>query len=221
MNKVKNFIVSGCMFIAFILYTVLIKTVDVRPIGPLNSEVGFASLNSFFADLFPYSEGFYTLTKLVAVCSFLCIACFAALGLYQLITRKSLKKVDLQIYGMAGVYVITAFFYVLFEVLVINYRPILEDGELEASFPSSHTMLAVSVFGSALVYCSFYINNRLLSSVLTGILSVLMVAMACGRLISGVHWFTDILGGVILGACVISLYISFLNCIRKGRKQSV
>lgn len=215
MNKLKNFITSGIMFVLFIVYTLLVKLVDVKPIGPLDSKVGFASINSFFANIFPYTESFYKITKVVAVCSFLCIACFAFIGLYQLITRKSLKKVDLQIYGMAGIYAVTAFFYVLFEIIVINYRPILEEGELEASFPSSHTMLAVSVFGSALTYCVYYVDSRLWSSLLTGLLSVLMVAMAGGRLFSGVHWFTDILGGMILGACIISLYISFIKSFCK------
>ena len=124
-------------------------------------------------------------------------------------------KVDFAIYAMAVIYVITALFYLMFEVVIINYRPILEDGELEASFPSSHTMLAVSVFGSAIVYAIYRIKDDLIKKIVVIASAILAAGMALGRLISGVHWFTDILGGVLLGCAIVSLYMAFVLSIKK------
>ena len=123
--KLKRFVLPAGLFLMFIIYTICIKFVDVKPIGPNGSEVGFAAINGLVAGIFTYNKLFYTLTKLIAAVSFLYIAAFALLGLISLIKNKSFAKVDFAIYGMGFIYVITALFYLLFEILIINYRPIL------------------------------------------------------------------------------------------------
>ena len=215
--KLKRFFLPAGLFLMFIIYTICIKFVDVKAIGPNGSEVGFAAINGFVAGLFAYNKLFYTLTKLIAAVSFLYIAAFAVLGLISLIKNRSFAKVDFAIYGMGFIYVITALFYLLFEILIINYRPILEDGELEASYPSSHTMLAVSVFGCAAVYAVYRIKDDLIKKIIVIVSAVLAAGMALGRLVSGVHWFTDILGGVLLGCAIISLYLAFIQIIKEPK----
>lgn len=211
--KIKKYLAPALLFVIFLIYTSVIKLADVQAIGPLGSSVGLASVNGFFAHIFSYNDFFYKLTKIIALFSFMYIGGFALLGLIQLIKNKSLKKVDPAVYGMGATYIITILFYILFEVVVINYRPILEDGELEASFPSSHTMLAVAVFGSAIVYAVYRIKNSALKSTLAIASGVFAGMMAIGRMISGVHWFTDILGGVLLGLAITSLYLAFVQSL--------
>ena len=213
--KIKKYISPAVLFTAFIIYTITVKFVDVQAIGPMGSEVGFASINGFFAGLFKYNDLFYTLTKIIALFSFMYIGAFALLGLINLIKEKSFAKVDFAIYGMAVIYVITVLFYLLFEIVVINYRPILDEGELEASFPSSHTMLAISVFGSAIVYAIYRIKKDAIRTCVVIFSAVFAFLMALGRLISGVHWFTDILGGVLLGCAIVSLYLAFVQSVDK------
>ncbi|MCQ2544078.1 MAG: phosphatase PAP2 family protein [Lachnospiraceae bacterium] len=208
----KKFSNSGLLFLVFIFYTLTVKLFDVKPIGPQGSEVGFATINGFVAKIFKYNDLFYDLTKVIALIAFLYIGAFAIMGLVQLIKKKSFAKVDLAIYGMAGIYALTAMFYILFEILIINYRPVLDEGELEASYPSSHTMLAVSVFGCALVYFLERLKASTLKTILVIASGVFAFLMAFGRLISGVHWFTDILGGVILGCAITSFYWAFVKC---------
>ena len=211
--KLKRFIAPAILFTVFIIYTLVIKFVDVQAIGPEGSEVGFAAINGFVSGIFGFNKLFYLGTKLIAAISFLYIGAFAVLGLIQLIKKKSFAKVDMAIYAMAVIYVITMLFYLLFEILIINYRPIIQDGELEASFPSSHTMLAVSVFGSAIVYAYYRIKVELIQKIVMIASGLLAFGMAFGRLISGVHWFTDILGGVLLGCAIVSLYLAFVQNI--------
>ncbi|MCR5848294.1 MAG: phosphatase PAP2 family protein [Lachnospiraceae bacterium] len=214
----KKYISPAILFAAFIVYTITVKFVDVAAVGPLGSSVGFSHINSFVAGIFTYNDFFYKLTKIIGLFSFMCVGAFAIIGLAELIKKKSLKKVDFSIYAMALIYIITAVLYVLFEILVINYRPILEDGELEASYPSSHTMLAVSIFGSACVYFAKKIENTALKMVLTSMCVVFAALMPVGRMISGVHWFTDIIGGVLLGCAIVSFYMALFNAINQTEK---
>lgn len=208
--KLKKFAPSFLLFFVFIVYTLVVKLVDVSPIGPNGSEVGFSSINGAIANLLPYNDFFYSITKVIAVFSFMYIGFFALMGLLQLIKGKSFKKVDPAIYGLGGLYILTVMFYLLFEVLIINYRPILTDGELEASFPSSHTMLAISVLGSAIIYFIYRFKKAKPFLIANFVLIVLMVG---GRLLSGVHWFSDILGGVILGCALVSLYLAYMGVV--------
>lgn len=215
--KIKNFLGAILLTLISIVYTLVIKFVDVQAIGPEGSSVGFASINKVFANVFTYNDLFYKFTKIIALFAFLYIGAFAVWGLIQLIKRKGFKHVELEIYGMGGLYVITMLLYALFEILVINYRPVITDGELEASFPSSHTMLAVAVFGSAIVYFANKLEKSTLKTALMTISIVLAAAMPIGRLISGVHWFTDILGGILYGCTLITLYAGFCKeCPKKN-----
>lgn len=213
--KAKKFILPICLFAMFAIYTLTVKFVDVAAIGPNGSEVGFSSINGFVAGIFTFNKIFYLLTKMIGAISFLYVGGFVVLGIIDLIKKKSFAKVDFAIYAMGVIYVITALFYLLFEIVIINYRPILEDGELEASYPSTHTMLSVAIFGSAIVYAVSRIKDSLIKKIIVIVSAILAVAMPIGRMISGVHWFTDILGGVLLGCALVSLYMAFVLSVNK------
>ena len=85
----------------------------------------------------------------------------------------------------------------------------LED-TLEASYPSSHTMLAVCVMSTAICQLKWKMRDEHVSRIVQGVLAVLIVLTVAGRMISGVHWFTDIIGGVLLSAFLVSLYVWFV-----------
>jgi len=215
MEKKTNRIVSSIiLFCLFVVYTVLVKVVDVMPIGPENSEVGFASINGVFAKTFTYNGFWYQLTEYLGYMAIgVCLA-FALLGLLQLIKGKSFKAVDKEIWVLAGFYVVVIAFYVLFEVLVINYRPIILEEGLEASYPSSHTVLAVSVFLSAVYEFETYIKNRNLKLTLQAVVIILAVLMVVGRMLSGVHWISDIIGGCLLAVSLVLMFVGVREKIK-------
>jgi undecaprenyl-diphosphatase len=111
---------------------------------------------------------------------------------------------DLILLGVYYVVVIGAFF--LFEIFPVNYRPILIEGRLEASYPSSTTLLVLSVMPTL----TFQIDRRCKSEELKWIVRILTALfsafMVVGRLICGVHWFTDIVGGLVLSTGLFLLY---------------
>ncbi len=205
------FVVSMLLLILFAVLNAALLLVDVQPVGPLDSSVGLATVNNAVFRNIGTSELWYSITELLGNASLVLAAGFAVAGVVQWIRRRSLAQVDSGILIMAGLYVIMGIVYIFFEKCIINYRPVLIDDVLEASFPSSHTLLSLCIWGSALIYLRRVLWNRPLRAVVTFICIAAMVIMVVGRLLSGVHWFTDIIASVILSAALLSLYTSLLD----------
>lgn len=220
----RNFMITAVLFLSFLLFTVLVMCVDVQPIGPEQSEVGFASLNGWLHDTIGVHEGWYDATKYLGMLVLLVAAGFAALGATQFLRGGSVFKVDVAIVLMGAFYILVGIAYVLFEVVVINYRPEILDVKegLEASYPSSHTVLAVCILSSAMIYVKKRIKDVRVRNGIMAAAGIVMAVIVIGRLISGVHWFTDILGGVLLSAALVMLYYSMLQfalSVKKGRNN--
>ena len=213
-NK-KNLYVSGGLFLLFIVWTVVIYFVDVQKVGPKESAVGVATFNVFFHNLTGVHMIIYNITDWLGVVAFLIVLGFAILGAVQLIQRKSLFKVDYDILVLGGFYILVVVAYVIFEVFAINYRPILIDGHLEASYPSSTTLLVMCVIPTAIMQCYKRIKNKDIRNIVICILSVFMAFMVIGRLVAGVHWFTDIIGGALLSSSLVMLYYSLNKIVEK------
>lgn len=219
--KKKGLYISLAALIAFVIWTVLVRFVDVQTIGPENSAVGFASLNGAFHALTGVHMALYDLTDLLSVIPLGIIACFGLLGLYQWIRRKKLFRVDSSILVLGGFYVVVMAFYAFFEVVEVNYRPILIEGVLETSYPSSTTMLAMCVLPTAIMQLRSRIQNRGLNTCVTLALAAFTAFMVIGRLISGVHWLSDIIGGALLSTGLVVLYSWTNSYIRHRTAQKV
>lgn len=204
----KSFIVSMCLLTAFVLWTVAICFVDVRAIGPQGSSVGFAGINGFVHNLTGVHWGLYNITDwLGLVPIFVCMG-FGILGLVQWIKRKSICKVDYDIFVLGGFYIVTIAAYLFFESVVINYRPVHINGYLEASYPSSTTLLVMCVMPTAVMQFNSRIKNKVVRNIVVVTIIAFIAFMVIGRLISGVHWFTDIVGGALLSAGLVMMYYS-------------
>ena len=191
---------------AFVIFTIIVKTVGVQAIGPEESKVGLAGLNSGL-QAFGYHESWYKFSELLGLVSLAVAGGFALLGAWQLVKGRSLRAVDKGVWLMGGFYVLVMFFYVLFDKVVVNYRPVLEDGQLEASYPSSHTMLAICVLLTATLQFRYRLKKwPKLQFWAMAACWLLMVETVISRMLSGVHWLTDIMGGILLSAALISLY---------------
>ena len=211
----KRRLVWGAGFVAaFVLWTVLVRFIDLRAIGPEGSQVGFGALNRFVHDLTGVNLILYTLTDWFGLVPIAVAVGFAVLGLAQWIGRKSLKKVDRSILALGVFYVVVIATYLFFEAVVINYRPVLINGYLEASYPSSTTMLAASVMPTAAKQISLRIKNTALRRCVILAIIAFTAFMVVGRLLSGVHWITDIIGGVLLSAGLVTIYFSICNNLK-------
>jgi len=211
-----NYLISTILFLSFIVFTFLVKTVDVRSIGPDNSSVGFASVNEFIFNKAGYHVIWYTITDWMGAAAVLTAFCFAVLGLCQCIHRKSIKKVDSDILLLGAFYLTVIAVYVFFEKIIINYRPVFMNGRPEPSYPSSHTMIVVCIMGTAMMQFQYRIKNKVFLRIIETLSAVLILVTVTGRIISGVHWFTDIAGGLLLSASRTGFYYSAYRQLISG-----
>lgn len=202
----RNFIIPFGLLAAFILWTVAVRRIDVQPVAPLGSSVGFAALNCLVLGFTGVHMGLYTITDWLSLVPIVVVLGFAILGLVQWIKRKRILKVDRSILTLGGFYVAVMAVYVFFEIFVINYRPVLIEGFLECSYPSSTTMLVMCVMPTALMQFHARIKNGVVKGCITCVMIAFTAFMVIGRLISGVHWFTDIIGGALLSGGLVTLY---------------
>lgn len=191
---------------AFVVWTMAVKLFDVKAIGPEGTTVGFATINEFIHNLTGVNMHLYTITDYLSIVPLFFITGFALTGLIQLIKRKSLRSVDFDILVLGVFYIIVMAVYVFFEIFVVNYRPLLIDGQLEASYPSSTTTLVMTVMPSSTMQLSSRIKNKALNKAICALISVFTAFMVFVRLFSGVHWLSDIIGGALLSAGLVLLY---------------
>lgn len=215
----KRVLFAGCMMVAlFAVWTALIQMVDVKPVGQNGTDVGFALFNCWFHKLTGVHMTIYIITDWLGLIPIFVCMIFGGVGLIQLVQRKGLFQVDYDIVFLGIYYMIVIFGYLIFEMIPINYRPILIEGFMEASYPSSTTLLVLSVMPTLV----FQVNRRLDSILVKKTVCILTTAfsafMVIGRLVSGVHWFTDIVGSVMLSTGLFYIYKAVVLLFCKEEK---
>lgn len=210
--------ISVSMFTAFVLWTVAVCFVDVGAIGPNESSVGFATVNGFVHKLTGVNMLLYNITDWLGLVPIFVAMGFALLGIAQWIKRKSLCKVDYSVFVLGGFYIAVMAVYVLFETVTVNFRPILINGFLEKSYPSSTTLLVMCVMPTAIMQLNSRVKNNALRKSVSLLIAAFVIFMVIGRLVSGVHWFTDIIGGALLSAGLVMMYQYAITLNLKGLK---
>ena len=202
-NTKKSYLFAFVLLVIAVVFTVLVSKIDVKPIGPVNpetnvtSEVGFASINGAVHEKLGFNDTFYTISKYAGY----------------------LALVLVVFYALAVFYVCVAVVYVLFEVMIINYRPVIMDGELEASFPSSHTMLALCVCGSSLIVSKHIIKKENFRKLLNIGAWIVMILVVVTRVLSGVHWITDICGGILISLFMLQTLSSVVKSMTAKKEE--
>ena len=220
--KRKHFFTGVFLIAAFFLWTILLGIMDVQPIGPQGTMVGFAGLNQAVHMFTGVNMTLYTVTDwlglvplgimfgfaLLGLVPLGFVFGFALLGLGQWIRRKHILRVDRSILTLGVFYLVVMAVYVFFECYVVNYRPVLIEGKLEASYPSSTTILVLCVMPTVIMQLGTRIRSRIIRRWVSVAMMLFATFMVIGRLLSGVHWFSDIVGGILLSAGLVMLYDS-------------
>ena len=211
----KLFSLSLCLTAVFLLWTIALCTVDVQSIGPQETSVGLAAVNAAAHKYLGTNMGLYHLTDLLSVIPFGFAAGFALLGLKQWIMRKSLRRVDGSLLLLGCFYIAVAAVYLFFERNIINYRPVLIEGRLEASYPSSTTMLILCIMPTAAMQLCERIPSRAVKAISVGASCAYSFFMVVGRVLSGVHWISDIVGAILLSAALVAMYAAAVRIAKK------
>ena len=218
MKEKRNLLAGAGLIAAFALWTVLIRWVDVQAVGQNGTKIGFADFNVWFHQLTGVHMTIYTITDWLGLAPIFICLCFGALGFVQLVKRRSLLKVDPDILLLGIYYVLVIACYLIFEMIPVNYRPILIEGRLEASYPSSTTLLVLSVMPTLWFQANRRVSNAMIRKAVAVFVVTFSVFMVIGRLVSGVHWATDIIGSVLLSAGLYMLYRSAVLYSDKAKR---
>lgn len=213
-RKLALILLALCLLAAFVLWTVAVYFVDRAAIGPQESVVGFSTVNGFIHGITGVHMYLYTVTDWLGLVPICFMMGFAVLGLVQWVQRRQVQQVDFSILILGGFYLVVIVIYFLFEKIVINYRPVLICGILEPSYPSTTTLLVLCVMPTAIMQLHERIQNPPCKRWATFSISAFTAFMVIGRFLSGVHWFTDIIGGILLSSSLVSIY-AFLIWLKR------
>ena len=214
MSKIKLFKLV-MLFVIFWIYTFLCLKVDYKAIGPNGSSVGFSKINLYIHNLVGVNMIFYYISDWMGFIPILFAFGFAVYGFIKMIS-KGLKMVNPIILFLGGLYILIIIIYILFEIYVINYRPILINGYLEASYPSSHIFITILVMYTSTMVFKKICKNSTINNIVKVFCYLVIIVTIIFRFISGVHWLTDIIGGILLSICYIYLYYYLINFIFKN-----
>ena len=216
----KLFGITAGLFLLFIVFTMMVLLVDVQSIGPKDTKVGLATINQSVFGCLGVNLLWYEITDWLGLIAVLFALFFAVLGLVQLIKRKNLWKVDYEIILLGMFYILVAVIYLFFEIAIVNYRPVIMDNSLEASYPSSHAMIVICIMATAMIeFRKLFADKKALRAVLNTVSAAIILITVIGRLLSGVHWFTDIIAGVLLSSALVMLYYSSVIYIDEKQKE--
>jgi len=207
----KTLVYAIGFFVLFLAMIFLVKNVDVAAIGPEGTSIGLSHINKGFNDFTGVNYNIYKNTEIIGLFSFVCCGFFGINGIIQLIKRKNVFKVDRDLIALGVLYFLILGIYVFFEKVIINYRPCIMPGEteLEASFPSSHTIMSIVVWGSGFLTFPKYIKKQLPLKIAKVVSMTMLILIVIERTACGCHWLSDIVAGMFLSACLVELYVYF------------
>lgn len=79
------------------------------------------------------------------------------------------------------------------------------------SFPSGHSMVSMTFYGIIIYLVYKNVNDKYLKWLLITLLSLLILAIGFSRVYVGVHYFTDVIGGFLLGLAYLVIYVNIYN----------
>ena len=215
--KKRNVFISITLFIIMTLFTALVCFYDVKPLGINKTDIGFSSLNTYIFNELGTNYLWYKLSEVLGIVALILVFIYGVIGTIDLIKKKNIFKVDKKIILLGIFYIIVFGLYIIFDKVIINYRPILVEGVLESSYPSSHTLLSIFVFGSSLLINKYLFPVKKIK-IVNCILFAMMILTVIGRLLSGMHWFTDIVGGILIASFLLYVFKICLNLINNKHK---
>ncbi len=197
MKKIINlYTILGFSFLALFLLLIILLSIDRATITFAGKEVGLSHLNNLVS--YKFDDTLDKVSDVLFYFSFSGVILGVVLGIMQLVKNKSLFAVDTKILFF-GIFVILAIiFWLVFDKgLKINYRPI---DPTEGSFPSTHVfMTTFFMLAAHNLLCSLFKGNNIVKYGSLAVAIIFIVLVTIFRVSSGMHYITDVIGGLFIG----------------------
>ena len=197
----NNLIVIGIFILLFVIVTMFISNGLTKDID--NSVYSFIiSFRCNFLDNY-----FKLITKLGNVTYVIIV-----LGICVLFIRN--KNVVYLCFSMS----LSVIFNYIIKHIIKRDRPnvlrLISQGGY--SYPSGHTMISICCYGYLFYYVYKYVKNKYLRISLLILLSIIIISIPISRIYLGVHYFSDIVGGLLLGGVILFIVIRYGKYIIRG-----
>ena len=207
-------------FLWFIVLIFALKIVDVVEVGPDSAQIGLSRVNIWFRNLWHYdkelgySPFWYAFTKVLGWVSLAVCAFWAGLFVRDMILSGGFDGVgtDKNLAASFFLYVLAAIVFGIFNLLVVNYSPVLVPGKTKPSpsFPSFYVLLSVIAWGSTAFHIAdIFDEKKTLRFILTALCIAFILAGTFSCALCGLNWLTDIIGAILLGITLLFIYSFF------------
>lgn len=203
-QKIGWWLTAVCCTILFLVLTVSLLLVDVQSAGA--QTVGWASLNFWWHDLISVQHGWHIVSNIVATVTLLALCAMVVWQFIIMLRGKSFRAFLKQWLAFDITVILLVLCYVLFQIVVVNYRPIMIDGMAEVSYPSSHILLFATLLPLIVCECWHNVPSKVWRRVIAVSALVLMVVGIVARALCGYHWLTDSVGALLLSAALVAWY---------------
>ena len=216
-ENIKQIILTSLMIVLATLFTIAVDKIDTTIVW--GQDIGFSKINIAVHQILQTSDSFDMLSDICLVASALLLGGLVFMGSYQLIAGKGFKKVDKELLLGGAVIALTVIVYLFFEKVIINFRPVLENGYLEASYPSTHVLFCVVINMITIDYLHAKIKNKKFMVPAVALVGALTLFGFVARVLSGMHWMTDIVGALIISSAFVMLYFTLKGIFIKNEEQ--
>lgn len=200
----KWFLAALILTAVFVVLTITVKYVDQKNIG--SQVIGWATINLWWRDIIGVRNFWQIASHIFAAITLIILVMFLVWQAIALLRRKSFRTMPRHWWFFDLTLIALALCYIVFQIMVINFRPLLIDGVAELSYPSSHVLLLATLWPVFILTLSREVKSRPWLRVASVIGIIVMTVGIIARLLSGYHWFTDIIGGIMLGAVLTCWY---------------
>lgn len=196
-------IIISILWLILLIFTILVSFVDVKIFNVTNTKIGLYSLNKIFLVNSINSNYINIISNGIFLICLLVIILMLLLITFEYFKTKKINKNNLNFFIH---FLIMVLIWIIFDkILIINYRPILINGNIEGSYPSTHVMVSTFV----LLFLSDQLKKIFKNDKIFYIISIgLIIIQSISRILLTMHWFTDIIGGLLIG-CL--LFFTFLR----------
>ena len=204
-KKDKRMVILGVCLVLFVLLTIATFTGIIRPVDEGMQSFILKIRNDHLTDIFTIVTNLGGAYALLAITTLLVLikknkktSLFIAINLIIVFLTSQVFKFVFRRSRPAEIFLVSATGY---------------------SYPSGHMMVSSAFYFYILYLICITIKNRILKIILSIMTVILILLIGFSRIYLGVHYLSDILGGLFLAIAYLMLFLRVTNKVLVGKKE--